>query len=55
MTDAELLRLYREAEARALSAEQAAAYERGRRDALREILEALRPAPPFAEEAPADE
>lgn len=44
MTDADLLRLYTEAEQRAQGAETAAAYERGRRDALREILERLRDA-----------
>lgn len=47
MTDADLLTLYREAEQRAAAAAESAAYERGRRDALREILEALRrPDPP---------
>ena len=47
MTDADLLRLYTEATERAAAAERSAAYEQGRRDALREILEALqRPAPP---------
>lgn len=55
MTDADLVRLYTEAEQRAASAAEAAAYERGRRDALREILEALRrpDPPPPAEEGPA--
>ena len=54
MTDADLLKLYAEAEQRAGAAAEAAAYERGRRDALREILESLRrPAPPA--EGPAEE
>ena len=46
MTDADLLRLYTEATERAAAAERSAAYEQGRRDALREILEALRPPAP---------
>lgn len=57
MTDADLMKMFAEAEERARGAAEAAAYERGRRNALREVLERLRAAaaPPPAEEAPAHE